>query len=122
MTDAIAFTSIPVIDMERAVQFYRDILGLKLLFEKPDWSEFSIGGQRLALQAGKDPQGTNAQTGVVVYLSARPMEDRIELLKKHGVKFTGPLNSFSYGKLAQFEDSEGNILGLYEPPQKKTTD
>ena len=50
------------------------------------------------------------------------MEDRIEFLKKHGVKFTGPLNSYSFGKLVQFEDSEGNILGLYEPPQKKTAD
>ena len=125
MSDAIAFTSIPVTDMKRAVRFYQDILGLKLLFERPDWSEFSIGGQRLALKAGKDPQGKAPQdkdrsTGVVVYLSARPVEDRVEVLKKRGVRFNGPVKKFSYGKLVQFEDSEGNILGLYEPPQKQT--
>ena len=125
MSDAIAFTSIPVTDMKRAVRFYQDILGLKLLFERPDWSEFSIGGQRLALKAGKDPQGKDPQekdrsTGVVVYLSAHPVEDRVEVLKKRGVRFNGPVKSFPYGKLVQFEDSEGNILGLYEPPQKQT--
>lgn len=121
MNEAIAFTSIPVIDMKRAVRFYRDILGLKLLFEGPDWSEFSIGGQRLALKAGKEPQGKAPQekarsTEVVVHLTARPMEDRVEVLKKRGVRFNDSVKSFSYGKLVQFEDSEGNALGLYEPP------
>jgi predicted enzyme related to lactoylglutathione lyase len=120
MSDAIAFTSIPVIDMKRAVRFYRDILGLNLLFERPDWSEFSIGGQRLALKAGKAPQEKDPSTEVVVYLSAHPVEDRVEVLKKRGVRFNGPVKSFPYGKLVQFEDSEGNILGLYECPQKQT--
>jgi len=120
MSDAIAFTSIPVIDMKRAVRFYRDILGLNLLFERPDWSEFSIGGQRLALKAGKAPQEKYPSTEVVVYLSDHPVEDRVEVLKKRGVRFNGPVKSFPYGKLVQFEDSEGNILGLYERPQKQT--
>ena len=29
----------------------------------------------------------------------------------------GPVETYSYGKLAQFKDPEGNIFGLYEPPQ-----
>ena len=29
-----------VADMEKAVKFYRDVLGLQLKFESPGWSEF----------------------------------------------------------------------------------
>ena len=32
-----------VADMDKAVKFYRDTLGLKLKFESPGWSEFVTG-------------------------------------------------------------------------------
>ena len=38
-----------VADMNRAVKFYRDVLGLALKFESPDWSEFITGETTLAL-------------------------------------------------------------------------
>jgi catechol 2,3-dioxygenase-like lactoylglutathione lyase family enzyme len=38
-----------VADMDKAVKFYRDVLGLKLKFESPDWSEFVTGETTLAL-------------------------------------------------------------------------
>jgi lactoylglutathione lyase len=42
---AIVFVS----DMERAVSFYRDTLGLPLRFESPGWTEFATDGATLAL-------------------------------------------------------------------------
>ncbi len=42
---AIIFVS----DMSRSVSFYRDILGLPLKFESPEWTEFSTEGATLAL-------------------------------------------------------------------------
>ena len=41
-------------DMKRAVKFYRDVLGLPLKFESPDWSEFSTGETTLALHQASD--------------------------------------------------------------------
>ncbi len=38
-----------VSDMGKAVKFYRDVLGLQLKFESPDWSEFVTGETTLAL-------------------------------------------------------------------------
>ena len=51
---AIVFVS----DMKRAVSFYRDVLGLPLRFESPDWTEFATDGATLALHAseGSNPQ------------------------------------------------------------------
>ena len=42
---AIVFVS----DMKRSVAFYRDVIGLPLKFDSPEWSEFSTEGATLAL-------------------------------------------------------------------------
>src|ERR1700736_4787926 len=49
-----------VADMNRAVKFYRDTLGLPLKFESPGWSEFATGETTLALHPAseKNPAGT----------------------------------------------------------------
>jgi lactoylglutathione lyase len=46
---AIVFVS----DMERAVLFYRDVIGLPLRFESPGWTEFATEGATLALHASE---------------------------------------------------------------------
>jgi catechol 2,3-dioxygenase-like lactoylglutathione lyase family enzyme len=47
-------------DMDRAVKFYRDTLGLSLKFESPGWSEFVTGETTLGLHpaSGKNPAGS----------------------------------------------------------------
>ena len=47
VTYAIVFVS----DMQRAVSFYRDVIGLPLRFESPGWTEFATDGATLALHA-----------------------------------------------------------------------
>ena len=42
--------------MQRGVSFYRDVLGLPLKFESPEWSEFSTDGATLALHPSEDPE------------------------------------------------------------------
>ena len=34
-----------VAEMDKAVKFYRDVVGLKVKFESPGWSEFVTGAQ-----------------------------------------------------------------------------
>jgi len=48
-----------VADMNKSVKFYRDVLGLKLKFESPGWSEFVTGETTLALHPAseKNPAG-----------------------------------------------------------------
>ena len=47
---AIIFVS----DMDRAVSFYRDVLGLPLKFQSPGWTEFVTDGATLALHPAKE--------------------------------------------------------------------
>lgn len=46
---AIVFVS----DMKRSLAFYRDVVGLPLRFESPEWTEFATEGATLALHAAK---------------------------------------------------------------------
>jgi lactoylglutathione lyase len=52
MFKQIDYTMVVVSDMTRSVAFYRDLLGIPLKFESPDWTEFLTGTTTLALHGG----------------------------------------------------------------------
>lgn len=130
MQAKIAFISYPVTNLDRAVEFYQKVLGKKPLFHREDWAEFELGGQRLALQKVPYPAQTDlvgadlaetglAGAGAVVYFLARPIEGFVFRLNEMDTAMIGNIEIHSFGKLAHFKDPDGNILGLYEPPNKK---
>jgi predicted enzyme related to lactoylglutathione lyase len=94
-----------VADMDRAVKFYRDVLGLQLTFESPGWSEFVTGETRLALHpaSAKNPVGA-VELGFTVPDIQKFHQDMVA----KGVQFTMPPTKQDFGGLlAQFMDSEG---------------
>lgn len=116
MQTKIAFVSYPVADLDRAVKFYQKVLRKEPLFRRDDWAEFDLDGQRLALQKSDGPTGV----GATVYFLARPIEGFVFRLKELDAKLDGNIEIHSYGKLARFQDPDGNILGLYEPTSRKS--
>jgi predicted enzyme related to lactoylglutathione lyase len=91
-------------DMDRAVKFYRDVLGFQLKFESPGWSEFVTGETTLAFHPAsqKNPAGT-VELGFAVSDVQKFHTDAV----KKGVQFTLPPTEQDYGGvLAQFVDSE----------------
>jgi catechol-2,3-dioxygenase len=48
--------SINVHEIERAVTFYRDVLGIQFLFKVPNMAFFSAGGIRLMLTVPEKPE------------------------------------------------------------------
>ncbi len=119
MIQRIAYIWYPVTDMNRAVEFYHEPLGLTLLFKGEDWSELEIDGQRLALRkVSTFPEHNDPAVPGVSFL-AQPIEQVIATLSQKGVHFVEELKVYPYGKLATFRDPDGNLLGLYEPPPNK---
>lgn len=49
----VSFPILFVSDMDRAVAFYRDTIGLPLRFQSPGWSEFGAERATLALHASR---------------------------------------------------------------------
>jgi lactoylglutathione lyase len=99
-----------VADMNRAVRFYRDVIGLPLKFESPGWSEFATGDTTLALHPAsqKNPAG-KVELGFNVVDLQKFYED----MRAKGVKFPMPPTKQDFGgTLAQFEDSEGAYVSV----------
>jgi catechol 2,3-dioxygenase-like lactoylglutathione lyase family enzyme len=101
-----------VADMDRAVRFYRDTLGLPLRFESPEWSEFSTGETTLALHPASqtNPAGS-LQLGFTVPALTRFSQE----LVGRGVRFPRPPMRAEFGGiLAEFLDSEDTRCSLGE--------
>ena len=54
-----------VTDMNKAVEFYRDTLGLTLRFESASWSEFATGETTLALHPASDKNPAGEPTEIL---------------------------------------------------------
>src|SRR5438034_9286795 len=79
-------------DLPRAVAFYRDVLGMRFLFEAPPaMAFFDCGGIRLMLslpeQAGADPE---RQYKSIVYYAVDDIQQAALALEARGVSFEQP--------------------------------
>jgi methylmalonyl-CoA/ethylmalonyl-CoA epimerase len=105
-------------DMDRAVAFYRDVVGLPLIarFDPPGLAFFDLGGTRLLLEAGAPP--------ALLYLGVADVAAATERLRAAGatiesephVIFVDEAGQFGPAGEAEemsfFRDSEGNLVGL----------
>jgi len=112
--------SIRTQDTARAMAFYRDALGMKLLFEAPpQLAFFDCGGVRLMLSPAEpefDHQGS------VIYFAVDDIKATHAALAAAGVKFRSQPHMIAKLPdrevwLADFLDSEGNVLALMSEPR-----
>ncbi|HEY0431349.1 MAG TPA: VOC family protein [Pyrinomonadaceae bacterium] len=113
---AIEQIAINVKDIERAVAFYRDTLGMKHLFSAPpSLAFFDCDGIRLMLSPAPKPEFDHPSS--IIYFKVADIQLAHATLAERGVEFVeGPTfvaNMDAYNLwLASFRDSEGNILAL----------
>ena len=111
--------SIRTHDIERAVRFYRDTLGLKLLFQAPPLAFFDCGGVRLMLSP---PEPEFDHQGSILYFGVDDIGATHQALLAAGVTFRSEPRRIAKLPdrevwLADFEDSEGNVLALMSEPK-----
>lgn len=107
---------VPVADMDRAVGFYRDVLGLEVKQQSPEWSELDAGGLSIGLNGRETASGSSSGGAVITFGVDGDIQAEVEELQGKGVTFTGGVSSYDWGSVAPFTDSEGNDLQLYAPP------
>ena len=112
--------TIYVSDMDRAVRFYTEALGLELLFRAGnEWASVDAGdGLVLGLhpQSPRGPRpGTSGSISVGLGVTA-PIEEVVATLETRGVRFRGPAQGDAKApvKLAFFGEPDGNDLYLCE--------
>jgi methylmalonyl-CoA/ethylmalonyl-CoA epimerase len=107
--------AINVQDVERATAFYRDTLGMRFLFAFPGLAFFDCGGVRLMLSRAEDPKLDHPAS--ILYYRVADIEAAHQALAARGVRFEREPHLVARMPdhelwLAEFNDSEGNILAL----------
>ena len=109
-------------DVDRAVGFYRDQLGLPFLFAAPPrMAFFDCNGVRLMLST---PDPAFDHPGSILYFGVEDIRQMYDTLRSRGVVFrTEPHKIATLADrevwLADFEDTEGNTLALMSEPRRR---
>ena len=103
-------------DLERAIAFYRDVLGFKFLFQAPpQMAFFDCSGVRLLLGVPEKQEFDHPSS--IIYFEIADIQSVFQTLKKRGVTFLAEPHVVHRGEgfelwLAEFNDSEDNTLAL----------
>lgn len=113
---AIGQISVPVTDLQRAVGFYRDRLGLPFLFEVPGMAFFDCDGVRLLLSLPEHP-GERKFDSSVLYFKVADIQTAHAELQAQGVVFRDKPHLIARMPdhdlwMAFFHDSEQNLHAL----------
>ena len=101
-------------DMDRAIGFYTDVLGLAVLRRDGDeWAELDAGPVRFALH-GTDPSAAAPPSGTVV-LRVEDLDAARWTLQQRGVAFDGHVGEVEgFARFATFHDPDGNPVQIIE--------
>jgi uncharacterized protein len=115
----VTWFEIPVNDLHRARDFYEKVFSTSLdplemgevrmaWFPRPENATGTSGG--LIQAPGRAP----SKTGTVVFFSVADIDSTLAAVEKNGGKIVMPkAGGGEHGSIAQFEDSEGNVIALF---------
>jgi methylmalonyl-CoA/ethylmalonyl-CoA epimerase len=106
--------ALTVTDVPRAVAFYKDTLGLKLLFQMPAMGFFDCGGVRLMLSGSEKPGETY---GSVIYFKVAEIQGAWRELTARGITIEREPHLIARMPdhdlwMAFFRDPDRNLLAL----------
>ncbi|MDQ2817124.1 MAG: VOC family protein [Candidatus Eremiobacteraeota bacterium] len=107
-----------VSNMDSAVGFYTEVLGLKLLNRYGDgWATIEAGKSlTIGLHPASDKYpAPGTRGGMTIGLEIhKPIEPAMQRLQSKGVKFDAQIAKTQAGSFADFSDPDGNRLYLWE--------
>jgi len=101
-----------VTDMERAISFYTDILGLKLV-SKDVVARFDIDGVLFELVPASDKTKLHGSGNARLCLKVDNIHQALEELRKKGIH-SSHVHEAENGMLASFNDPDGNEIYLWQ--------
>ena len=112
MINRLKFVSIPCVDQERALSFWRDRLGFKVATDQPfdekqRWIELKIPGAETEVVLFT-ADGARAGGFFNGAFTCDNIQKTYEDMKAQGVEFVQPPKTEPWGTSSIFKDSEGN--------------
>ena len=104
-------------DLNKLLPFYRDVLGLKVAMESPNYVILgdNMNGPSLALATHSDVHGNNADPARhMVAFATNDIQTDWQRLKAAGVEFVQAPNAEDELVIATLKDPEGNLVQLFQ--------
>ena len=109
-----------VSDIERAVKFYEETLGLEKKYEFSSYVGFECGGVEIGLIPASEARRKTSLTSPSVEFLVDDVDKFCEKLSRAGVKFIERLHDEPWGgRQATFADPDDNILEIAQIDWKK---
>src|SRR3954451_9671826 len=117
MIKGVAAVWLPVTDMDRALQFYGETLGLRETERDSDWSAFDANGLMIGLNGSKEesPQGDGG--ALVAFQPEGELEDEVERRRGAGVECPDVISEHRWEPIVPFKHTGGIDLQRFSPPR-----
>ncbi len=118
-SNPVVYFEIPVADIDRAMKFYSSVFKFDFRREVIDKHEMALfpfsdkaTGISGALAKGEVYKPT--KDGVILYFTTSNLDETINLAIENGAQILYPKTDNGLGFVAEFEDSEGNRIALFQ--------
>ena len=118
-SNPVVYFEIPVINMERATRFYSAVFNFKFDTTIIDNNEMSLfpfteATSGISGALAKGPIYKPTKDGVLIYFNTANIDETLRLANKNGGQILYPKTDNGIGLVAEFEDTEGNRIALYQ--------
>ena len=121
MTRKVEDITFTVSDLERAANFYENVLGLPKEHQSPTCASFDCGGVHLGLQSG--PPAAEQGSASTVNFLVQDVDEAYRTLRERGVRcLKRPHHTDSGERTALFSDPDGNLLRLVQLSSRRYFD
>jgi predicted enzyme related to lactoylglutathione lyase len=118
-SNPVVYFEIPVDDLDRAIKFYTAVFNFDFDKEIIDKNEMALfpfaeenSGISGALAKGEIYKPT--KDGVVIYFKTENIDETLKSATSNGGQILYPKTDNGIGFVAEFEDTEGNRIALYQ--------
>lgn len=118
-SNPVVYFEIPVTDIDRAIKFYKAVFNFNFDKENIDDNEMALfpfvdenSGISGALAKGEIYKPT--KDGIVIYFNTENIDETLKLAISNYGKILYPKTDNGIGFVAEFEDTEGNRIALYQ--------
>ena len=113
----ICYVEIPATDIERSAAFYQAVFGWNIRQRGDGHKAFDdgVGEVSGAWVTGRPPA---AKPGLLLYVMVDSVEATMKMVVANGGTMVQPIGADAPEITARFADPSGNVIGLYQEPNK----
>lgn len=122
MINPVTYFEIPVADLDRAARFYQQVFGYEFARQSIDGNEMALfplhaDGSGISGALAKGKTYVPSVQGTLVYFDVTDIDAALLKTQANGGKTLYPKTSVgTLGFVAEFQDREGNRVGLHSKP------